>query len=175
MFVTPSRAELLASMTNVPRSFFCRALVAAENVKGEVNVSVAPGLTSMPTVAALRLKVRAVLKDEVARKPWVPEFAERRTTLAESPRAASLGTARMPAVTSTMELLPPKLLVPVNSKVPAPDFVKTVAEVPGAPPLMVPLRRRPERVLELLAVDTLKTGATPETDDSSAKSSAMRS
>ena len=161
-------------MTNVPRLFFCRALVAAENVKGEVNVSVAPGLTSMPTVAALRLKVRAVLKDEVARKPWVPEFAERRTTLAESPRAALLGTARTPAVTSMMESLPPKVLAPVSSKVPLPVLVRLIAEEPVAPPLMTPVNRSPARVLELLAVDTLKTGAAPETDDASAKLSATR-
>ena len=161
-------------MTNLPRSFFCRALPAAP-VNALVSVKVAPVATSMPTVAALRLKVRAVVKVSVARKPWVPEFAERRTTLAESPRAASLGTDRMPAVTSMIEPLPPKVLVPVSSKVPAAALVKTVAEAPVAPPLMTPVNLSPARVLELLAVETLKIGAAPETDVASAKLSAMRS
>ena len=171
MTVLPVRpaVTLSASMRSVPRSFFCRALPAAP-VNALVSVSVAPGTTSMPTVAALRLKVRAVVKVSVARKPWVPEFAERRTTLAGSPRAVLLGTARMPPMTSMIEPPPPKVLAPVSSKVPLPILVKPVA----AEPEMTPVSRRPAKVLELLAVDTLKTGAAPETEDSSAKLSATR-
>lgn len=47
-------------MTKVPRSFFCRTLVAALKVKDVSSVAVVPALTSMPTVAALRLIVRPV-------------------------------------------------------------------------------------------------------------------
>ena len=166
---------LLPVTISVPRSFFWRALPAALKVNAELSVSVAPAATSMPTVAALRLKVRDEVKVSVARKPWVPEFAERRTTLAESPRAASLVTDRTPAVTSKMEPPPPNVLVPVSSKVPAPDLVRTTLPAPVRPPLTTPSKRRPARVLELLAVATLKTGAVAETVVARTKLSARRS
>ena len=60
MVVVPERVELLAVMMSVPRSFFCRALVAALNVKAVSKVAVVPAVTSIPTVAAFRLIVRPV-------------------------------------------------------------------------------------------------------------------
>ena len=86
-------AELFAERTSVPISFFCRALPAPP-VNAELSVSVLPLLTSMPELAALRLKVRAVLNVSVARKPLVRLLVLIRTTLVEWPRAPSFATER---------------------------------------------------------------------------------
>ena len=90
----PSQVGLAAPSTRVPRSFFCRALPTAERVNGLVSVSVLPLLTSMPELAAFRLKVREVLNVSVTRKPLVRLFVLMRTTLVESPRAPSFATER---------------------------------------------------------------------------------
>ena len=137
------------------------ALAAALKVKAVSKVAVVPAVTSMPTVAALRLIVRPVSVYAVPparRRPCVPEFALSRTTLVAAPRPVLALTERMPAVTSMMALVPPKVLVPVRARVPPPDFVSTILVAPVAPPLRIPLRTRPSLRLETLAVPTLYTG-----------------
>ena len=83
------------------------------------------------------------------------ELALRRTTLVAAPRPVLALTERMPAVTSMMALVPPKVLTPVSARVPAPDFVSTILVAPVAPPLRMPLRTRPSLMLETLAVPML--------------------
>ena len=173
--VVPVRVELSADSSKVPRSFFCRALEAVLKANGALRVSVSPATTSTPTVAAFRLKVRAVENVPAARNPWVPELAESRMTFPAFPNAESAATDRMPPVISTIDPEPPNVLVPASSKVPAPSLPRTTADAPVAPPLRVPVRRRPDGVLDVLAVDTLKTGPEPATRLARVMLSAIRS
>ena len=117
-----------------------------------------PAVTSMPTVAALRLIVRPVSVYAVPparRRPWVPELALSRTTLAVLPRAALAETCRMPAVTLMIDPEPPKVLPALDSTIaPAPALVRTTAVEPVCPPLTTPERVSPWVSVEILAVET---------------------
>ena len=118
-------------------------------------MSVLPLVTSMPELAALRLKVRAVLNVSVARKPLVALLVLMRTTLVESPRAPSLATERKPPVMSMIADDPPKVLVPERASVPAPALVITMFAAPVMPPEITPDRLRPSASIEALAPLTL--------------------
>ena len=118
-------------------------------------MSVLPLLTSMPELAAFRLKVRAVLNVSVARKPLVALFVLMRTTLVELPRAPSFATERYPLVMSMIADEPPKVLAPERVSVPSPALVSPTLAAPVMPPEITPVRMSPSGSSEELAPLTL--------------------
>ena len=141
--------------TSAPLSLLAKVL-AAVPLKAEFRVRTLPVVTSMPEPVSARLKVRLVANVPVARKAC--EALLRRTTLAESPSAELAATWRTPPVTSMIELLPPNVLTPERTNVPAPDFVRTTLAAPVAPPETMPVSVNPCCRLELEALPTLYTG-----------------
>ena len=112
-------------------------MVAAERLNGEVRVSEEPCGTVMESAATLRLTVRALLIVPTARRPTalVP-LIEIVTVLAGSPSEASEPMVSMPAWISTVLPAPPKVLVPLRTRVPVPVLIKPTFKSPSssAPP-----------------------------------------
>ncbi len=122
----PVIVELFALIANTPLSFLFSVLERAERLNGVVSVRVLPWVTSNALFNALRLKVRAVEKLPVARKPVpVVPSTSRVMVFAEFPRAPSLLAERIPFNTSMVAPTPPKVLpLFVKARVPRPDFTR---------------------------------------------------
>ena len=90
------------------------------------------------------------------RTPWVALFVLSWMTLLVSPKTALLVPERIPAATSILAPLPPKVLPALlNTSVPAPALVRTMALAPVAPPERMPLRVRPCVRSEAEAAETV--------------------
>ena len=161
MLSVPFQVPLAAARVRTPLSFLLRIRVSeAPWSNALVRVSTLPAVTSKELFVWPRMKLRAVEKVSMARKPTPTEPSALRVTVFSAlPSAASELTASTPPRMSMVCPAPPKSLTPRSSRVPGPDLMKPTV---FAPSVSVPDRIRPELRFDAEAAPTAKCdGVTP--------------